>query len=165
MHEVNLLAVLVAGIVPMIVGFLWYGQLFGKRWLELMETTAEEIQKNFNPWKTHGASFGGIGDVVELLEKLCRGSESRWIVGGKPVSLRTRPAGAGRLHRVSSQFLLVGWWQDRPASVMSYLNCRLYRRRLLPDERGESHAENPIQGDVGGAREANAERDHNPWSA
>ena len=54
MHEVNLLAVLVAGIVPMIVGFLWYGQLFGKRWLELMETTAEEIQKNFNPWKTHG---------------------------------------------------------------------------------------------------------------
>ena len=57
MHEVNLLAVLVAGIVPMIVGFLWYGQLFGKRWLELMESTAEEIQKNFNPWKTHGASF------------------------------------------------------------------------------------------------------------
>ena len=57
MHEVNLLAVLVAGIVPMIVGFLWYGQVFGKRWLELMETTAEEIQKNFNPWKTHGASF------------------------------------------------------------------------------------------------------------
>ena len=57
MHEVNLLAVLVAGIVPMIVGFLWYGPLFGKRWLELMETTAEEIQKNFNPLKTHGASF------------------------------------------------------------------------------------------------------------
>ena len=57
MHEVNLLAVLVAAIVPMIVGFLWYGPLFGKRWLALMETTAEEIQKNFNPLKTHGASF------------------------------------------------------------------------------------------------------------
>lgn len=57
MHEVNWLAVLVAGIVPMIVGFLWYGPLFGKRWLALMETTAEEIQKNFNPLKTHGASF------------------------------------------------------------------------------------------------------------
>ena len=53
----------------------------------------------------------------------------------------------------------------KQTSVMSYLNCRLYRRRLLPDERGESHAENPIQGDVGGAGEANAERDHNPWSA
>ena len=44
MHEVNLLAVLVAGIVPMVVGALWYGPLFGKRWLQLMETTAEEIQ-------------------------------------------------------------------------------------------------------------------------
>ncbi len=57
MHEVNWLAVLVAGIVPMIVGFLWYGPLFSKRWLALMETTEEEIRKNFNPLKTHGASF------------------------------------------------------------------------------------------------------------
>ena len=57
MHEVNWLAVLVAAIVPMIVGFLWYGPLFGKRWLALMETTEEEIRKNFNPLKTHGASF------------------------------------------------------------------------------------------------------------
>ena len=32
MHDVNLIAVLVAGIVPMIVGMLWYGPLFGKRW-------------------------------------------------------------------------------------------------------------------------------------
>ena len=58
MHEVNLLAVLVAGIVPMFVGALWYGPLFGKRWLQLMETTAEEIQeKGINPLKTYGVSF------------------------------------------------------------------------------------------------------------
>ena len=57
MHEVNLLAVLVAGIVPMIVGSLWYGPLFGKRWLALMEMTAEEIQEGFNPVKTYGVSL------------------------------------------------------------------------------------------------------------
>ena len=57
MHEVNYLAVLVAGIVPMIIGALWYGPLFGKRWLVLMETTAEEIQEGFNPLKTYGVSF------------------------------------------------------------------------------------------------------------
>ncbi|MCY3704361.1 MAG: DUF1761 domain-containing protein [Gammaproteobacteria bacterium] len=57
MHDVNLLAVLVAGIVPMIVGMLWYGPLFGKRWLALMETTPEEIQEGFNPLKTYGMSF------------------------------------------------------------------------------------------------------------
>ena len=73
MHEVNLLAVLVAGIVPMIVGFLWYGPLFGKRWLELMETTAEEIQKNFNPWKTHVASFVLALVTAYILAQLFRG--------------------------------------------------------------------------------------------
>ena len=57
MHDVNLLAVLVAGIVPMIVGMLWYGPLFGKRWMALMETTPEEIQEGFNPLKTYGISF------------------------------------------------------------------------------------------------------------
>lgn len=57
MHDVNLLAVLVAGIVPMIIGALWYGPVFGKRWMALMETTPEEIQEGFNPLRTYGASF------------------------------------------------------------------------------------------------------------
>ena len=86
MHEVNLLAVLVAGIVPMIIGALWYGPLFGKRWLELMETTEEEIQEGFNPLKTYGVSFllalvtafilaqlfagmGGAADVLSIAGK------------------------------------------------------------------------------------------------
>ena len=57
MQDFNYLAVLAAGIFPMIVGALWYGPLFGKRWLALMETTAEEIQEGFNPLKTYGGSF------------------------------------------------------------------------------------------------------------
>ena len=57
MHEVNLFAVLVAGIVPMVVGSLWYGPIFGKRWMALMEMTAEEIQEGFNPVRTYGVSF------------------------------------------------------------------------------------------------------------
>ena len=57
MHDVNLFAVLVAGLVPLIVGALWYGPLFGKRWMALMETTEEELQQGFNPLKTYGGSF------------------------------------------------------------------------------------------------------------
>lgn len=57
MHQVNLLAVLVAGIVPMIIGAIWYGPLFGKRWMALMETTEEELREGFNPLKTHGLGF------------------------------------------------------------------------------------------------------------
>lgn len=57
MHDVNLFAVLVAGIVPMIIGALWYGPLFGKRWLAMMEMTAEEVQEGFNPVRTYGVSL------------------------------------------------------------------------------------------------------------
>ena len=57
MHDVNLLAVLVAGLVPMVIGALWYGPVFGKRWMALMETTPEELQEGFNPLKTYGVSF------------------------------------------------------------------------------------------------------------
>ena len=57
MSDINFVAVLVAAVVPMIVGALWYGPIFGKRWLALMETTEEEIAKGFNPLKTYGVSF------------------------------------------------------------------------------------------------------------
>lgn len=57
MHDVNYLAVLVAGFLPMVVGMVWYGPLFGKRWLELMETTEEAIRKDFNPLKAYGPSI------------------------------------------------------------------------------------------------------------
>lgn len=57
MPELNYLAILVAGVVPMIVGSLWYGPLFGKRWLALMETTEEAIAEGFSPLKTYGVSF------------------------------------------------------------------------------------------------------------
>jgi hypothetical protein len=43
---INYLAVLVAAIFNMVLGFLWYGPLFGKRWSALMgwgEMTAEKI--------------------------------------------------------------------------------------------------------------------------
>ena len=57
MHDVNPLAVLVAGVLPMVIGALWYGPLFGKRWMELMESTPEELQQDFNPVRTYGVSF------------------------------------------------------------------------------------------------------------
>lgn len=34
--EVNYLAILVCGVVAMGIGFLWYGPLFGKAWMQIM---------------------------------------------------------------------------------------------------------------------------------
>lgn len=41
--DINYLAVLVAGIISMIVGSLWYGPIFGKAWMRLMGFTKKTI--------------------------------------------------------------------------------------------------------------------------
>lgn len=41
---VNLWAVLVAAMVNMFVGFMWYGPLFGKKWKHLMGFTNESMK-------------------------------------------------------------------------------------------------------------------------
>lgn len=81
MHDVNWLAVLVAAIVPLVVGFLWYGTLFKTRWLALMETTEEEIQKDFNPLKTHGGSFVLSFVTAFVLAQLLADSSGGAMVG------------------------------------------------------------------------------------
>lgn len=44
--EVNLLAVLLATLASMIVGFLWYGPLFGKIWIKLSNHKESEMDKS-----------------------------------------------------------------------------------------------------------------------
>ena len=61
--NINLLAVLVAGIAPMVLGFIWYGPLFGKQWTKLMgftQKSMEEAKKEMG--KTYGLSF--LGSLV-----------------------------------------------------------------------------------------------------
>ncbi len=56
LFDINWLAILVATLLPMVVGSLWYGPLFGKTWMNLMEVTEEEIKGNFNPRQAYGIS-------------------------------------------------------------------------------------------------------------
>lgn len=44
--NLNYLAILVAGISNMVVGFLWYGPLFGKAWMALRGIEPGEINPN-----------------------------------------------------------------------------------------------------------------------
>lgn len=53
----NYLAILVAGLIPMIIGSIWYGPLFGKKWMELEGKTEEELRAGFNPMKSYGVTF------------------------------------------------------------------------------------------------------------
>jgi len=43
LSDVNWLAVLVATVINMFVGFLWYGPLFGKQWMQMIGKTMDEI--------------------------------------------------------------------------------------------------------------------------
>ena len=55
--EVNWLAVLVAGVMSMMVGFFWYSPLlFAKPWMKMSGMTKEKIAKS-NMTKTYGISF------------------------------------------------------------------------------------------------------------
>jgi len=43
--QVNYLAVLVTAVVGMALGWLWYGPLFGKKWIGMMGWTEEQVAR------------------------------------------------------------------------------------------------------------------------
>jgi len=58
----NWFAFIIAIVMPMVVGSLWYGPLFGKKWMEMMNLSEEQIRENLNPVKSYGGSF--IGSIL-----------------------------------------------------------------------------------------------------
>ncbi|HKJ44962.1 MAG TPA: DUF1761 domain-containing protein [Balneolales bacterium] len=56
MSTFNIWAVLVAAISTFVIGWLWYGPLFGKTWMSLVGLTEEKIQQS-NMFKTFGIAF------------------------------------------------------------------------------------------------------------
>lgn len=44
--EINWLAILAGVVVSMIVGYVWYGPMFAKVWMQLVGRTEKELQEN-----------------------------------------------------------------------------------------------------------------------
>ena len=57
MPAVSLTATIVATVLGFALGALWYGPLFGSRWMAEVGMTADELRKDFNPARTYGATF------------------------------------------------------------------------------------------------------------
>jgi hypothetical protein len=57
MPAVSLTATLLATVLGFGLGALWYGPLFGARWMAELGMSADELRKDFNPAKTYGATF------------------------------------------------------------------------------------------------------------
>lgn len=63
--NVNLLAVLVAAIVSMVIGSLWYSTiLFGKTWIRLSGLTQENMDKAKQKGMGKTYTFGFIGSLL-----------------------------------------------------------------------------------------------------
>lgn len=60
---INYVAVLVAGIAAMALGSVWYGPLFGKRWMKLMGFN-EKSMKSMKMSVTKSMSFGFLSALV-----------------------------------------------------------------------------------------------------
>lgn len=56
MPEMNWLAIIVASLVPMVLGAIYYGPLLGKQWFSSLGKTAEEMEPN-NPAVTYGLAL------------------------------------------------------------------------------------------------------------
>lgn len=48
--ELNWIAIIVATVASFVIGFLWYGPVFGKAWLAALGKTEDEIQPSPTPF-------------------------------------------------------------------------------------------------------------------
>ncbi len=64
----------IAALSALIIGFIWYGLLFSKQWMQASGMTEEKIKKGMNPLILYGFSFllafvitiGLKGQIVDL---------------------------------------------------------------------------------------------------
>lgn len=60
MLPVNYVSVVVAALIPMVAGFVWYGPLFGKAWMKLSGVSREDVKEaNKNMPRLYGTMFVG----------------------------------------------------------------------------------------------------------
>lgn len=71
MIQTNFLAVMVAGIAATVVGFLWYGPLFGKPWSKMMGFTPEKMDeaKKKGMGKAYAVNFIGALVMAYVLDR------------------------------------------------------------------------------------------------
>jgi hypothetical protein len=55
--DVSLLATVVATVAGFLLGGLWYGPLFGRRWMALVGVTPDQLRRTGSPVVTYGITF------------------------------------------------------------------------------------------------------------
>jgi hypothetical protein len=68
--EINFYAILVAALTTLIIGFVWYGPLFGKAWMKETGLTEEDLKKD-SMVKIFGLTFVFSVMFAFLMQFLC----------------------------------------------------------------------------------------------
>jgi len=86
---INYLAIVVAAIASMIIGFIWYGPLFGKTWMQLSGITQEKIDaaKAKGMTKTYIIAFVGSLVMSNVLAHSLVFAAAFYKVSGMPAGL------------------------------------------------------------------------------
>ena len=81
---INYLAVLVAAIINMGIGFLWYGPLFGKQWIQMMNFDKKKMAeaKRKGTGKTYAVAFISTLLMSYILAHFVRYTQAATIADG-----------------------------------------------------------------------------------
>ena len=87
--EPNWLAVVIAAVVNMVLGFLWYGPLFGKTWMQMSGITKKQIDEAKKKGMTASYILMLIGTLISVcvLGVLINATNSVGINGGFMVAI------------------------------------------------------------------------------
>ena len=110
--DINYLAVLVCAVVPLLIGFTWYGPLFGKAWLANVGKTEEDLKKNFNPTKTYGLTVVANFVVAYVLARIMGYAGAETITDGLII------ASLSWLGFVACSFYINNLFEQRPNKLM-----------------------------------------------
>ncbi len=105
--DINYLAVLVCGVLSMVTGFLWYGPIFGKAWMQEVGKTEEELRKDFNPGKTYGLAVLGHIIMALVIAYFISLTGAASIVNGIRIAL------AGWVGLIAAPFFINGLFNDK----------------------------------------------------
>lgn len=105
MPELNYLAIIVAGLVPTILGAIYYGPLFEKQWLSSMGKTKEEMVPKNMPLTYGGALLCAM--LLSTSLKFFIEMAHRGIEGGELVFNSFHTFGHGALHGGLICFFLI----------------------------------------------------------
>lgn len=88
--QANYFAVIIAAIANMVMGFLWYGPIFGKQWIKMMGITQQQMEEAKKKGMTQSYIIASIGSLVTAwaLAELTVLAGSYFSLGGVSAGLK-----------------------------------------------------------------------------